>query len=490
MEDRRIIMRQAIKNPFSSSEGAAVQSGTPAALLGAAAMKGALKTDVILVFFHGSGHTLIQLKRSGNRYRSYLPAAETAAHSKRDHNAWKKSILIVCLPKSRYLTKTLHIPQVEPHEVPSILRLEAEAQLPADYGPIEIAYTPLAGSEENGYRSYWVYICQMEVLDRCLSELSAYSILPQMILPSSVCWQQFFRQYPDFNAVAVPVNENGLEVSFPDAQGRVVTRTLSLLPEEGQESGIIRCISSALGSGFAEEKDFTIGWFAPDQSVQTNSGRVRFLNLPDFLDNSVLDGEALIRQHPGSFLAANLLLQDSLRGVGATENLVPSELLHRFEVQRLYRKTAMGFLAILLGLIVVFAALQASIYRYERITEHLHNQIERIRQEGLYAGKQIEQLKAVHAAVRTRNDFNELLLGLHEATPFGITYSHIELLKTGEVRLRGSSPSLSSLFLLPERLEKQPLFERVQLEDAGQTNRSGGSIAEFVIKMQFMRQPK
>ena len=473
---------QAIKNPFSSGKGAVVRPSVPAALNGGSLAKGGLKTDVILVFFHNFGHTLLQMKRTESGYRFSLPAEGGVPRSKGDCKIWKKSLVVVCLSKSKYLVKTLHIPQVQPEETASVLKLEAEAQLPADYGPIEIAYTPLAGPEENGYRGYCVYICQKQVLDQCLSDLAAYSLLPQMILPSSVCWQQFFHQYPNFNAVAVPVNESVLEVSFPDAQGRVVTRTLSIAPEEGQESGIIGCINSALGSHFAEEKDFTIGWFAPDQTVQTNSGRIRFLNFPDFLDTSVLDEEALIRRHPGSFLAANLLLQDAFRGIGLTENLVPSELLRQFQVRRLYRETAAGFLAILFGLIAVFAALQISIYRYERFLEQLQGKIERIRQEGLYAGKQIEQLKAVHAAVRTRNDFNELLLGLHEATPFGITYSHIELLKTGEVRLRGSSPSLSLLFLLPERLEKQPLFEKVQLEDAGQTSRSGGSIANLLSK--------
>lgn len=481
-------MPQATKNPFSSGQGAAVQSRTPAALNGNSMVKGGLKTDVIFAFFHNSGHTLLQMRRTGSGYRFYLPAEGGAPLSKGECKTWKKSLVVVCLPKTRYLAKTLHIPQVGPDEVASVLKLEAEAQLPADYGPIEIAYTPLAGSEENGCRNYWVYICQKEVLDRCLSELEAYSIVPQMILPSSVCWQQFFRQYPDFNAVAVPVSETVLEVSFPDPQGRLVTRNLSALPGQEPENQIIGCVSSAMGTYFTGQKDLTIGWFAPDQTVPTNSGRIRFLCLPDLLNPPVLNGAPLIPRHPGLLLAANLLLQDSLAGIGATENMVPTELLHRFQVQRLHRKTAMGFLAILLGLIAAFAALQISIYRYGRITEQLHRKIEQIRQEGLYAGKQIEQLKAVHAAVRTRNDFNELLLGLYEATPSGITYSHVELLEAGEIRLRGSSPSLSSLFLLPEQLEKQPLFEKVQLEDAGHSNRSGGSIAEFVIRMQFMGQ--
>jgi hypothetical protein len=478
---------QAMKSPFSPRNGAKAQPGTPAAIPGTAAVNGNLKRDVILVFFHDGGHTLVQLKRIGSRYHPFLPDKQTAAHHKIDRKAWKKSIVVVCLPKSKYLTKTLHIPQVQPDEVAMVLKLEAEAQLPADYGSIEIAYTPLAGHEENGCRSYWVYICQKEVMDRCLSDLSVDSVMPQMILPGSICWQQFFRQYPDFNAVAVPVDENCIEVSFPDTQGRLVTRAVFARPEEGAESRIICCIGSALGSGFAGDKDFSIGWFAPDQSVQTGSGRIRFVHLPEILRHSVLKEEALFRRHPGPMLAANLLLQDSFGRIESTENLVPSEWLKRFQVHRLYWKTAAGFLAILLGLAVVFAALQISVYRYERSTEQLHSKIERIQQEGLYAGKQIDQLKAVHAAVKTRNDFNDVLLGLYEATPSGVTYSHIELLRTGEVVLRGNSPSLSSLFLLPERLEKQTLFERVQLVDAGQTSRSGGSIAEFVIRMQFTR---
>jgi hypothetical protein len=478
---------QTMINPLSPRKGAKIQPEASAAMSGTIAVNGNMKRDVILVFFQDGDYTLVQLKRTGSRYQAFLLDKQAASHHKTDRKAWKKSIVVVWLPKSKYLTKTLDIPQVQPDELATVLKLEAEAQLPADYGSIEIGYTPLVGHEENGCRSYWVYICQKEVLGQCLSELSAYSLVPQMILSSSVCWQQFFRQYPDFNAVAVPVDENCIEVSFPDTQGRLVTRSVFAIQWEGAENQIIGCIGSVLGPHFVVEKDFTIGWFAPDQSVETNNGLIRFRYLPDIMRYSILKEEALIRQHPGPMLTANLLLQDSFRGIESTENLVPSEWLKRFQIHRLYWKTAMGFLAILLGLVIVFSALQISIYRYEQINKQLQSKIERIQQEGLYAGKQIDQLKAVHSALKTHNDFNDMLLGLYEATPSGVTYSHIELMRTGEVVLRGNSPSLSSLFLLPERLEKQTLFERVQLVDAGQTNRSGGSIAEFVIRMQFTR---
>jgi hypothetical protein len=73
---------QTMINPLSPRKGAKIQPEASAAMSGTIAVNGNMKRDVILVFFQDGDYTLVQLKRTGSRYQSFLLDKQAASHHK------------------------------------------------------------------------------------------------------------------------------------------------------------------------------------------------------------------------------------------------------------------------------------------------------------------------------------------------------------------------------------------------------------------------
>jgi hypothetical protein len=171
-----------------------------------------------------------------------------------------------------------------------------------------------------------------------------------------------------------------------------------------------------------------------------------------------------------------------------TGNLLPNEKAIQ-QVQRIfYKHFIAAAMVVVCSLLVIYGSLKIAIFRYERFSSDLNKKISLIKTEGEEVGRRIDQLRAIQTARRTRNDFYDVLTGLYNSTPQdAITYSQVELTEEGVIHLRGQAKMLSQPFAMPEKLEKETIFEQVLLKDAGQAKRGGRSITEFRIDCKLRR---
>ena len=124
----------------------------------------------------------------------------------------------------------------------------------------------------------------------------------------------------------------------------------------------------------------------------------------------------------------------------------------------------------------------------EAIAE-LDSAITRIAVDGERVGLKLEQLELMAEAERSRDDFARLISSLDQANPgAALSYSQVELTDEGAVRLRGQADSLALPFELPQRLEDQAGLRRVSLRDAGQAQRGEGSVTEFRMDAELVRE--
>jgi hypothetical protein len=159
------------------------------------------------------------------------------------------------------------------------------------------------------------------------------------------------------------------------------------------------------------------------------------------------------------------------------------------KTRMVYRTLAVAAAALLVGIVLLYAALQIAIYRYRGVNEDQAARIGRIKTEGEAVGWQIAQLEAVRSLRASSGDLLDVIAGLTEGTPREISYSDVELLESGDIRLRGQAESVSLPFLLPESLEKQPQFKRVVLQSVGQKHQGAGSVSEFRMDCELSRKP-
>jgi len=396
----------------------------------------------------------------------------------------KKCTSILLLPKSHYLVKVLEVPKVVPEEVPAMLRLEVEAQVPPEYGCVEISYRELLSGRE-GYNKYEVYIARRETLDQKLSELAKYGLEPQTILPTAVAWAALSQLQDRADFYVTFEDKSHLEVTAFYADGSLAIRTISLA--SGLERELSDFIRPFLIHSSSGPNPLKVGWIGNDCPFHMNNDRVIFTDLT-YLIRSEESDVTEIADNTLEQLCSRILYHYKDQRTLHTGNLLPNEKVVQQVQRAVYKRFISAAMVFLFSLLVIYSSLKVAIFRYQRFSSQLSNNISLIKTEGEEVGRRIDQLRAIQNARLTSDDFYDVLAGLYNTTPQNaITYSQVELTDQGMILHRGQAESLSQPFALPEKMEKEPVFEEVLLRDAGQSKRGDGSVTEFRIDCKLKR---
>lgn len=404
----------------------------------------------------------------------------------------KRCPVIALLPKSLYLVKVVEIPAVRPDEVASIVRLETEGGLPPEFGPAEISYSELPPGKE-GFRRYEVYVSRSESVGSFLSSLEALDCDVDLILPSAVAWRGAFVLHERINMLVLPTSKSlrRAEIALSKEDGSLSVRTVEVSDGDDEFSAIMQsvteCARSLLFTTVVESPGVVVGWVGQGCPTEVDSDVVVFEDVNEKLRLRCEGESAGELDNPSLLVAALSLLSPVRENKVETCNLLPRGVLNTRATRALYRTLAVGAAAAVLGMVLVYAALRIAAARYESAYSDLLSRTSRIETKGEAVGLRVRQLAAIRDARSTRNDFRDIISGLYEGTPSGVTYSSVQLGENGVIRLRGQAESLALPFLLPQELEKQPRFEKVVLRDAGQVKKSGGTITEFRMQCRLGR---
>jgi hypothetical protein len=397
-------------------------------------------------------------------------------------------VVVGLLPKSLYLLRTLEVPRVLPHEVPAMLRLEVAASLPPEIGPVEISYRSIPARKE-GYERYQAYIARREDLNQYSEAIGKAGVHPDVLLPSAVCWVELAEFAPGTDLLVAGFGGGSLEVASvagEEPSVRSLRRTDGADPSSESSRILIECIRSLLPQRGDGDSPVAVSWIAGECPQHLANGWISFRQI------------AGLGSPPAGVAATGeveRLLQLTARAVArcrpdtlAAANLLPADVLRRQRRSAVRRTALLAAVCFAAAIAVAFAALRVAVHRGRARTAEVSSQIARIKTDGDAVGRRLEKLEAIRRTRLTRNDFAGVLAALLEATPPEMSYSSVDLTEAGHMRLQGQATSLSLPFLLPERLEKSGLFVDVMLQDAGQTKKADGSVAEFRIDCRLKRE--
>lgn len=397
-----------------------------------------------------------------------------------------RSQVVLLLPRSEYLIRVLELPPVEVDEVAQMLRLEIEATLPREFGDTEVAYRRLNGATATS-RRYEVYAVRRESLAEHLKICEQHDVQPDCVFPTAVLWARHLGHETAVDVLAVATKGGNWELATVQGDGQVASRTIGAHGTDAAtlQTGLVEYLRPLLDQRGNAMPALRVGWLGGVCPAASN-GRVVFESLTDLLVAPDVDEASSVA--PLLALGATTLNDMQRTPELGTANLLPQWLQqHRLERSSL-RAIATIACCALLGLVLVGAALQVAVVRYHAHSAGLGGRITAIQKGGEAVGRQLEQLEAVQRARATRGDLQRVLSGLYEGTPEEVSYNHVELGREGHLRLRGQAESLSMPFVLPERLEPLPMFQHVVLRDASQSRRGQGSVVEFHMEIQLVRE--
>ncbi len=397
------------------------------------------------------------------------------------------------LPKSFYMVKVLEIPAASPEEVKSILALEAEALVPSELGEVEISFSCLACEEGHAQR-YEVYICRRSQLRDYISSLGEYGIEVDFVLPSAVIWRRVLAE--DKNGLDALVvaedSSSSQEIVGLCSDGSLSIRSINYsgeddVPERSHQS-LLEVIGASVTDFDGNGSCIAVGWMGSQIPQDVSDARLAFKDASQAICPSLPELDSHRNADPFTFLGAIGLLEAGGDVALSEANLLPRAMLHRRLWAKTVRGMALGAAAALVGVLISYIALNVLVSRSRNMSDELAGKIQQIKTEGETTGRRIAQLKAINALGSTQAHFYDLIKGLYDATPRGITYSSIELTGSGDVRLRGQAESIAHPFLLPRQLQDQAFFMNVTLRDAGLVKKVGGSVAEFRLDCQLFKE--
>jgi hypothetical protein len=384
----------------------------------------------------------------------------------------RRTSVVAILPKSRYLMRTLDVPQVSPEEVQRMLELETCAFLPPEFGEAEIAYRRLPKAKA-GHERYEVYVARREDLWSHLSQLSACGLQPDVLLPSAVAWSAVYNAGPRADLLVARVGPEEFETCTAGADGAVALRSI---PAAEFRLGLVECVRPLLGrAGGGRGDRVSLAWLGEDCRPGLGDERVTETSFDGTA--AVVPSELAFLRHVGPMIVDFPSSPDR-----RTADLLPQGLVHR-RVGHGVRSAALGAAAALLAAAVLaYVAVAVTAARYRSATAAGASRIASIRKEGEAIGGRIQQLAAVRTSRASRDDFARVMGAIHDVTPEGVTYNGVELGDGRAVRLQGQAQSLALPIILPERLEQHAALRDVQLRDAAQSKRGEGSVADFRIE--------
>lgn len=416
--------------------------------------------------------------------------------TERDGGDAGKYAPIVVLPRDAYLTRVVRLPRAQPSELRQMIRLEAEATLPPDYGPVEVSFRELEpqGVQEataGNIAQYEIYLAKESLVERCVERMRSSGLFPQAILPSAMVWALALdgsRSDPD--TVLLADAEGGhFETAHRCHDGSVAVRSLSARSESDLRNGLMETLRASAAACGGSGQTLTLGWLGTPPPALSTNGHVRIIDRTARLYSGTdasdpkSAGSALLR------LAASVLADHADHPSLSTANLVPRSFQAQREERQVCRHLGVGIVCFLGSLVLLVAALEVGTWRYEREVASLGVQIATIQTDGEAVGERLAQLEAVAAARSTRDDFARIVGGLHDASPKdGLSYSQVDLREDATLLLRGQADSLALPFELPQRLEELPALANVVLRDAGQAKKGAGSVTEFRIEAAHRRE--
>jgi len=403
----------------------------------------------------------------------------------------------VAIPRSSCILKPLALPASDLAEAAKMIEFEIPSLVPLPREKIVYGCTTL--QKQNNMLNILVCILKLSTLNQHLEPYKAIGIEPHRITLNTLAIQNWF----DTNDAAasepricVLVNKHhGVVLTFVNGNFH---KESELAPVE-QDSAIS---SSEIVREIRQQK-------ADLDSSLKEKGAILLAGTPEYvgqvktlLDSAPESGKVTVVANPeissykdgkygydssNNIYSYEAIVAAGLYALAVNAKLPYSNLLPQQYVKRYLKKTLLSnyLLTAVLSVVLIILSLMsisAMNWRIEKMSGMIEAQIAPIEHAAGSVDSKRQRVKAIQAQLADRGQITRIVDELYKYTPRAISINQLKFSSKQSgalVEIKGQADLLSDAFEYTDAMSKAGLLNKIQIIDAQQIPRPGGSIVEF-----------
>ena len=413
-----------------------------------------------------------------------------------------KKILVkrwaIAIPRSSCILRAITLPASDMAEAAKMIEFELPALVPLSAERIVYGCT-LLSKQENMLRVL-VNIVKLSMLINYLQPLKAIGVEPARIILSSLAVQNWFDITSEETAgpkisvfankyrcdILTSVNGNFQKVSELISDGGNAATFAHEIVQEILHRRQDACLSSkkentVLLAG-AEEYVLEIKNILLENSDNQSSLKVSVVAKPEIIS---FEGDKY--EIDGCDLYYEAIMAEGLLELVTNSKLSYSDLLPKQYVRK-SKQRALLFNCVLTGteavllILLVWLSLAGANWRIKRLCRRIESQIAPIESAAGSVESKRQRVKAIQIQLSKRGQITQIIEELYRYTPESISISDFKFVSKDSktsIEIKGQADALADAFEYTNAMSNAKLLNGIQIIDAQQVPRLGGSVVEF-----------
>ena len=396
---------------------------------------------------------------------------------------------IVSVPDNLCITKTVELPATDTEQSYRMLEFELSSYLPLDAEELVYGCVPVSQSEN--MLKVLVYILKVKTLEDILAKFSSVGIRPSKVMVDSVAIDRWFGQDKNSDTEQINLLFGKEELSISAVKDGELQRheKISLQEDSLQnQRGHITDEINHLTAEFYTDKNPVLkiaarvdiqheikGWF------EGNFNTIKFLELPPL--DSFVKGSSCPKN---GIIFESVITQGLLRAIEDTEisflNLLPGKTLKRAQQRQLLINTGVSLALLILAVFGLWLNFAVMNWRLQRSCRKITQEIAPIKHIAADVESKRQKVRAIQTQLANRRQISGIFSQLYQYSPKQISISRLSYSSkadTASVSIKGQADTLSNAFEYSDAMKDSELLNNIQIINAQQIPRPGGSIVEF-----------
>ncbi len=458
-----------------------------------------VKTQWASVDLADDGNVIVCVKTNGAPYCIRFDSLE---HLKRAVDSKKISARkwAVAVPRSSCILKSVTLPASDMNEAAKMIEFELPSLVPLS--PEEFVYGCTLLNKQGNMLNVLVCILKLSVLDEFLKPYRAVGIQPRRIAFGSLAIHNWFNMAGIVTSepiISVLVKKSGsavqtctdgnlqkandLALTNGDIMASSCEIVEEILNQQEELPAPLKDASEVLIAGVGEyvlEVKNLLSSKARDLSV---ADRISVVPNPQIICYDE-DDKCEHDNHRFCFEAATAagLLELAESSKYPHSNLLPQQYVRRHERRALLDKYLHTAILSIVLLILVWLSLAASNLRIKRLSSDIESQIVPIEQVASGVDSKRQRVVAIRRQLSNRGQIAQIIGELYKYTPKTISISELKFVagqSGASVEIKGQADSLPAAFDYTDAVREAQLLHGIQIENAQQIPRPGGSVVTF-----------
>ena len=199
-------------------------------------------------------------------------------------------------------------------------------------------------------------------------------------------------------------------------------------------------------------------------------------------DSIVIDRASGIESSTSDAVIAERLLRTIQKDDSQYVNLLPKKMLKKTHQRKLIINSAVTAILAILVIFSFWLNFAVTNWRIDRACKQIQALIAPVEHIASSVESKRQRVKAIQKQLSSRDQISRILRELYKYSPKAISISHLQFTsRTGaaNINIKGQANSLSNAFEYSDAMKQADLLSNIQIVNAQQIPRPGGSIVEF-----------